>query len=162
GLSQTDVEEHFVGTLDRVEPRQAAELAAIADKRYGVHAGNVPVGLRHIADARPNSERLRRHVETEHADTAAPGNDEAQDRLEQRALASPVWSQKAHGAGWDRGAHVTKRGAGAVSHGDAVDQDNRIKVGHLLDIRAARFSRFEADSRVPRVLQHASQPEGIG
>ena len=70
-LAEADVEEHLVRALHRVDARQAGELAAVGDERHGVHAGNVRVALRHVADAGANRERRLRDVEAEHAHPAA-------------------------------------------------------------------------------------------
>ena len=69
-LAEADVEQHFVRALHRVDARQAGQLAAVGDERDGVHAGNVRVALRHVADARANLERRRGDVEPEHAHPA--------------------------------------------------------------------------------------------
>ena len=59
-LAEADVEEHFVRALHRVDARQPGQLAAVGDEGHGVHAGNVRVALRHVADARADLERRRR------------------------------------------------------------------------------------------------------
>ena len=59
-LAEADVEQDFVRALHRVDARQPRQLAAVGDERHGVHAGNVRVAFRHVADARANLERRRR------------------------------------------------------------------------------------------------------
>ena len=65
-LAEADVVEHLVRALHGVDRRQAGELAAVGDERHGVHAGNVRVALRHVADARADRQRRLGHVDAEH------------------------------------------------------------------------------------------------
>ena len=97
-LAQADVKEHLVGALHRVDARQAGQLAAIGDEGHGVHARDVGVALRHVADAGPDLERRLRDVEAQHAQPAALRHDEPEQRLEHRALAGAVRPEQADGA----------------------------------------------------------------
>ena len=98
-LAEADVVEHLVRALHRVDGRQAGELAAVGDERHGVHAGNVRVALRHVADARADLQRLLGDVQAR-ARVMRPsvGLDEAEQRLEHRALAGAVGAEQADGA----------------------------------------------------------------
>ena len=69
-LAEADVVEDLVRPLHRVDGRQPGELAAVGDERDGVHAGDVRVGLRHVAEPRADLHRPLRDVEPEHASCA--------------------------------------------------------------------------------------------
>ena len=43
--------------LHRVGARKPGELGAVRDERHGGHPRNVPIGFRHVADARADLER---------------------------------------------------------------------------------------------------------
>ena len=53
-FAQAHVVEHFVRALHRVDRGEAGQLAAIGDERHRVHAGNVAVALRHVAEPGAN------------------------------------------------------------------------------------------------------------
>ena len=108
-LAEADVVEHLVRALHGVGRRQPGELAAIGDERDGRHAGNLRVVLRHVADARADFERRLGHVEIEHADAAGVRLDEAEQRLEHRALPGAVRAEQADRPGRKRGRHVRQR-----------------------------------------------------
>ena len=65
-FAEADVEQHFVGALHRIDARQAGQLAAVGDERHRVHARNVRVALRHVADAGADLERRLGDVQAEH------------------------------------------------------------------------------------------------
>ena len=96
-LAEADVVEDLVRALHRVDRRQPGELAAVGDKRHGVHAGDVRVALRHVADARADRQRRLRHVHVEHGHPPLVRLDEAEQRLEHRALAGAVGPEQADG-----------------------------------------------------------------
>ena len=75
-LAQAHVVEHLVRALHRVGARQPGQLPAVGDEGHRGHAGDVRVGLRHVADAAADLERLGRDVEPEHAHLAFGGRDE--------------------------------------------------------------------------------------
>ena len=62
-LAEADVVEHLVRPLHRVDGGQPGELPAIRDERDRVHARNVGVAFRHVADARANLHRPLGDVE---------------------------------------------------------------------------------------------------
>ena len=108
-FAEADVEQHFVRALHGVGPRQAGQLAAIRDKGHRVHAGNVRVALRHVADPRADLERRVGDVEPEDAHPSALGHEEPEQRLDHRALAGAVRPEQAHRAGGKRRRHVAQR-----------------------------------------------------
>ena len=120
-FSEADVVQHLVRALHGVGRRQAGQLGAIGDERDGRHAGNLRVVLRHVADARADLERRHGDVEIEHADAAAVGLDEAEQRLEHRALAGAVRPEQADRPGRKRRGDVGQRPLGAVAHADPLE-----------------------------------------
>ena len=60
--------------------------------------GNVRVVLRHVADARADLQRRLGDVQAEHAHASLARRDEAEQRLEHRALAGAVGAEQADGA----------------------------------------------------------------
>ena len=63
-------------------------------------------------------------VEAEHRHPALVGLDEAEQRLDQRALAGAVGSEQADRAGWKRRGDVTQRPVLAVAHADVIALDD--------------------------------------
>src|SRR4029079_4424979 len=96
-LAESDVVEHLVRALHRVGGGEPRDLAAVGHERHGVHARDVRVVFRHVADAGADGERRLRHVETEHGHAAAVRLHEAEQRLEHRALARAVRPEQADG-----------------------------------------------------------------
>ena len=107
-----------MGALHRIDGGKPGELAAVRDERHGVHARDVRVVLRHVADAGANLERRLRHVEAEHRHLALVGLDEPEQALDHRALAGAVRPEQPDGARLERRGHVTKGEIAAVSHAD--------------------------------------------
>src|SRR5207249_4314157 len=154
-LAEADVEQHLVRALHRVDARQAGQLAAVRHEGDRVHAGNVPVGLRHVADARANLERRSGDVETEHAHLSAIGRDETEQRFDHRALPGAVRAEQSDGAAGERGRHVAQRRVPAVHHGYGVERDDRgdaARLSHALDLYAP------ADQSVPRRPSASARP----
>jgi hypothetical protein len=89
-LAEADVIEDLVRALHRVNGGQPGELAAVGDERDRVHAGNVRVVFRHVADARADGERRVRHVQPQHAHRPLVRLHEPEQRLQHRALAAPL------------------------------------------------------------------------
>ena len=120
-LAEADVVEHFVRALHRVNGGQAGKLSAVGDERHRVHAGNVSVAFRHVADAGADFERPMRHVKAEHRHAPLGRLDEAEQRLQQRALPRAVGAQQAHGPRIEPGGHFLQRAIGAVDDRDTVE-----------------------------------------
>ena len=89
-LAEADVVEHLVRALHRVGRRQARQLAAVGDKRHRVHAGNVRVALRHVADARADLERRGGDVEAEHLHLPLSGTTKPSSDLSSVLLPAPL------------------------------------------------------------------------
>src|SRR5438094_7547770 len=141
-LAEADVEQHLVRALHRVDARQAGQLAAVRHEGDRVHAGNVPVGLRHVADARANLERRSGDVETEHAHLSAIGRDETEQRFDHRALPGAVRAGRSKAAAGDRGRRVAQRRVPAVHRGYGVERDDRgdaARLSHALDLYAPAY-----------------------
>jgi hypothetical protein len=120
-FAEADVVEHFMRALHRVGARQPCQLAAVRHEGDRRHARNVPVGFRHIADAAADLERRGLHIVAEHAHVAAVGRDEAEQRLQHRALARAIGTEQADGARLEHGADVAQRPIAAVFHADAIE-----------------------------------------
>ena len=108
-LAEADVVEHLVRALHRVDRRQPGELAAVRDERHRVHARDVGVALRHVADAGADLHRPVRDVEPEHRHAPLGRLDEPEQRLEHRALAGAVRAEQPDGAAVEAGADALER-----------------------------------------------------
>ena len=129
GLAETDVVEHFMRALHGVDGWESGELAAVRDKRDGVHAGNMAIGFRHVAEPRPNLHRPFGDVETEHLHAALVRRDEPEQRLEHRALAGAVWSEQPDRASFEPRADVLERLILAVDDRHALEVHGWLAVG---------------------------------
>ena len=78
GFAKPDVEQDLVRALHGIVARQPRQLAAVRDERDRIHAGNVRVAFRHVADARADIERRARHIVSEDVHASPIGHDEAQ------------------------------------------------------------------------------------
>ena len=130
GLTQTNVEQDFVSTLHRVDAGQAGQLAAIRDEGDGIHAGNMGVALRHVADAGADLERRLRDVDAEDTHAAALGHDEPEQRLDHRALAGTIGPQQADRSGRKRRRHVAQREVLSVGDAHVLERDDGISLSH--------------------------------
>ena len=141
-LAEADVVQHLVRALHRVGLRQPRELAAVGDERHGVHAGNVPVVLRHVAEPRAHLERPLRDVKPEHLELARRGRNEAEQRLEHRALAGAVRARAGRPRPWETRT-LTSRSAAFLPYDDADVVEDDGKLGH--DI--GRLTVTDCDTR---------------
>ena len=126
--------------LHRVDRRQPGELAAVGDEGDGVHARDVPVGLGHVADPSPDLLGFVRHVQPEHLHRPCRRHDEAEQRLDHRALACPVRAEQPDGTQGKPGRHVSQRAILPVLDRDGVERDHRFQgagVGHVCIRRRA-------------------------
>ena len=98
-LTKAHVVEHLVRALHGIGAGEAGKLAAVRHKLHGRHAGDVRVALGHVAEAGPNFEGGGGDVEAQHPHAALRRHDEAEQRLEQRALPCAVGAEEADGAG---------------------------------------------------------------
>ena len=130
-LAEADVIEHLVGALHRIDVRQAGELAAIRHEGHGIHAGDVPVDLRHVADARADLLGRAGDVKAQHSHRAGGRRNEAEQRLDHRALAGAVGPQQPDRAQRKLRRDVHERAVLAVLDGHRIERDGRIGGGRL-------------------------------
>ena len=149
-LAQPDVEQHLVRALHRVDPGQPRQFGAVGDEADGVHPRNVGVVLRHVADARPDLERGVRHVEPQHPHAPLVRDDEAEQRLDHRALARPVGAEQPDRAGAERRRDVAQRRIRAVGDRHAFQRDDRTGLSHRWSVIRVRRLRGFREVRAPR------------
>ena len=137
GLAEADVVEHLVRALHRVGRRQARQLAAIGDERHRIHAGDVGVALRHVADAGANLERRRRDVQAQDRHLALSGFTKPSSVLMSVLLPAPFGPEQADRARVEVGRHVLQRPVLAVADADAARSGQRDLMGRPL--RAANI-----------------------
>ena len=187
---QANVVEHLVRALHRIHAPETRELPAVRDERHGVHARNMRVVLRHVADAGANLERRFGDVETEHRHASFSRRHEAKQALEHRALAGAVGSQEADGAFREQCRHAAQRVVLAIHDAHIRQPDHGIvwsgggwrrrwdHVGHRLltirlmplgrsrrPVRARRRARAEIESRwrcADRAAGRAPRRRGAG
>src|SRR5690606_4232868 len=88
-----------------------------------------PVVFRHVADARPHFDRTPGHVEPEDPEASACRCDEAEQCLEEGALARPVRPEQAHGAARQRTRETMEHTAPAVVHDHLFELDCCVHTG---------------------------------
>ena len=141
-LAQSDVKQHLVSPLHRIHTRQPRQLAAVSDKRHGIHSRNVAVGFRHVADPAADCERGRRDIEAEHAHAPARRREEPEQRFEHRALASTVRPEEADGPPTERRSHVVESDGFSVRDAHCLERDNGFRTRHSDAYTAACHGPF--------------------
>ena len=93
-VAQPDVFQHLVGSLHRhlrVHPDQFTAVADLVDR---LESGGQAVVFRHVTDALANQVSLRPDIVSEHLSVARCDLDQAEQRLDEGALASPVRTEQ--------------------------------------------------------------------
>ena len=116
-----------MSALHGVALGQASQLATIGDEGHRIHVRDVPVGLRHVAEARTDLERTLRHVESEHMHATGGRRDEPEQHLEQGTLPSAVGPKQTDRAGGEVCSHVVQCQLRAIAHGDLLHAGNRLR-----------------------------------
>ena len=143
-LVQAHVAEHLGGPLARGSGRQPGHTAHVAHELRGGDIGREAVVLRQVAHELPDLRSAGGHVHLHHRRAAARRGEEAEQDLEQRALAGAVGAHKAD----DPRLHVERQGIQrrdrrAVALGQAPGRDER----HRVESSRAGRSTCAAGSR---------------
>ena len=125
-FAQADVEERFVGPFECVLPRQAGQLRHQPHKTHAAHAGDEGVVLGHVADQAAHLAGVRADVLPEYPRGSRRGLVEAQQRVQQRRLASPVGTQQADGLPGERSVQLLEDGPLTEAHLQVVQLDDRV------------------------------------
>jgi hypothetical protein len=112
-----------VGPLHRIGRRQAGELATVGDEGHSVHAGDVRVALRHVADPRANLDGRLGNVQAQHPHPTLFRLDESEQGPDHRALAGAVRSEQADRAGRKDRGHRFERELRPVANAHVVEDD---------------------------------------
>ena len=127
-LAQADVVEHLVRALHRVGARQAGQLAAVGDEAHRVHAGDVSVALRHVAEPRAHLERPLGDVQAR-APRAVPafGGMNPSSALSIVLLPAPFGPSRPTAPAGKRRGDVAQGGVLAVHDADVIEDDGRVR-----------------------------------
>src|SRR5262249_28281433 len=120
---EADVVERGVGALHRRAARQARELPGVDAELDGGHAGEIAVGLGHVADAVADGEGLAPRRVAEDCGLALEGQG-PEEELDERRLSGAVGTEEPDAVAVDGAAEPTQRLDGAVTlaHVAKLDQ----------------------------------------
>src|SRR5213079_1720729 len=110
GLAQADVVEHFMGPLQRIFSRHAAQLAGVGDELDTNDVGKQALVLRHKADRLANGEPLTADVHVKNLATAGVDGNETEERADEGSLAGAVRSEQTDGARGNLDRETLERG----------------------------------------------------
>ena len=151
-LVQTDVAQDVGGPLTRRAGGQAGDAGHVADELGGADVRRKAVVLGHVADELADPGTIGRRVEIEDGGLALGRLEQAEEDLDQRALAGAVGADEADHALADLDAQRVERGDAA---GIALRQRPGADEGHALAVypgalHAAAGSRGRGSARGPR------------
>ena len=106
GFAEADVEEHFVGALERGFGGKAGELAHHADEGDGGHVGDEGVVLGHVADERAGLAEVAADVVAEDGGGAGGDGAEAQEGLDERGFSGAVGAEQADDSAGEADAQI--------------------------------------------------------
>jgi hypothetical protein len=141
--------ERGVRALSRRLARQPRQLAGVGAELDGVHAGEVALGLGHVADAIADGEGLGFRRQTEDARLALEGR-EAEQRLDQRRFARAVGAQQADPLAGDHAGEAAQRLDRAVALAHALELEHVSSLPFSLGHRQ-NFDRARHDARSEHV-----------
>ena len=134
-LEQADVTERLRRALAGGGAREPVHLRHVRDELGGADLERQAVVLRHVADQLPDREPVRGDVEPEHLRRAGRGLGQAEEDLDQRALARAVRADEADHAGLDLEIEIVESDDGAESLGQSTRGDQ----GHAVEPRCEPY-----------------------
>ena len=155
-LAEPDLPECIVGPLDRGTPRQAVELAQMANEIGCMHVGRQVVMLRCEADARPDVDARCRGIVAEDGQLAGIARSQAEHEGDEGRLAGTVRPEQAGDAVPDVDVEPVDGELRPVALRDAARADDR---QHARRCRSSPHSL--AAARHPGHLRIRSTPEGF-
>ena len=101
----------------RKRSRHACQFTGKGNKRHSIHARDVPVVFRHIANALTDGQRVTTKIKVENTATAGARGEKAEDGLDEGRLAGAVGTEQADGTLLELEADIAQGDLAPVGHG---------------------------------------------